>query len=116
MRSHPLFPQPDVHCSVLVEYKITDSVAAFKTCRDERIVTVSKHRGLGHAGHAGMEAAVANLIEPGETMLVGNTGIWGVRAAELATRYGGANPKPCTPAELCAPQLLMCILVKMPQW
>lgn len=36
-----------------------------------------------------MEAAVANLIEPGETILVGNTGIWGVRAAELASRYGG---------------------------
>lgn len=36
-----------------------------------------------------MEAAVANLIEPGEKILVGNTGIWGVRAAELASRYGG---------------------------
>ncbi len=40
-------------------------------------------------GHAGMEAAVASLIEPGETILVGNTGIWGARAAELASRYGG---------------------------
>jgi alanine-glyoxylate transaminase / serine-glyoxylate transaminase / serine-pyruvate transaminase len=42
-----------------------------------------------HTGHAGMEAAVANLCEPGETILIINTGIWGVRAAELSRRYGG---------------------------
>jgi alanine-glyoxylate transaminase/serine-glyoxylate transaminase/serine-pyruvate transaminase len=27
-------------------------------------------------GHAGMEAAIANLVEPGETVIVGNKGIW----------------------------------------
>ena len=27
-------------------------------------------------GHAGMEAAIANLVEPGETVVVGNKGIW----------------------------------------
>jgi aspartate aminotransferase-like enzyme len=36
-----------------------------------------------------MEAAVANLIEPGEKILIINTGIWGVRAAELSSRYAG---------------------------
>lgn len=44
----------------------------------------------GLSGHAGMEAAVANLVEPGEKILIINTGIWGVRAAELSNRYGGA--------------------------
>jgi len=27
-------------------------------------------------GHAGMEACIANLVEPGETVVVGNKGIW----------------------------------------
>lgn len=40
-------------------------------------------------GHAGMEAAVANLLEPGEKIIVGNKGIWGERVADLAARYGG---------------------------
>ncbi|KAI8464731.1 MAG: alanine-glyoxylate transaminase [Monoraphidium minutum] len=40
-------------------------------------------------GHAGMEAAIANLLEPGEKILVGNSGIWGTRVADLAARYGG---------------------------
>lgn len=48
-------------------------------------------RGTHHtnAGHAGMEAAIANLIEPGETIVVGNKGIWGQRVCDLAERYGG---------------------------
>jgi alanine-glyoxylate transaminase / serine-glyoxylate transaminase / serine-pyruvate transaminase len=41
-------------------------------------------------GHAGMEAAVANLLEPGEKIIVGVNGIWGERVADLAERYGGA--------------------------
>lgn len=40
-------------------------------------------------GHAGMEAAIANLLEPGEKIIVGNAGIWGERVADLAGRYGG---------------------------
>ena len=36
-----------------------------------------------------MEAAIANMLEPGETILVGNNGIWGQRIADLAERYGG---------------------------
>ncbi|GBF94809.1 hypothetical protein Rsub_07981 [Raphidocelis subcapitata] len=40
-------------------------------------------------GHAGMEAAIANLLEPGEKIIVGNKGIWGQRVADLAARYGG---------------------------
>ena len=40
-------------------------------------------------GHAGMEACIANLIEPGEKIVVGNKGIWGARVTDLASRYGG---------------------------
>lgn len=38
-------------------------------------------------GHAGMEACIANLVEPGETVVVGNKGIWGARVVDMATRY-----------------------------
>lgn len=43
------------------------------------------------SGHAGMEALVANLLEPGETIVVGNHGIWGERVIDMAERYGGAS-------------------------
>ena len=39
-------------------------------------------------GHAGMEAAIANLVEPGETVVVGNKGIWGTRVVDMAERFG----------------------------
>lgn len=37
-------------------------------------------------GHAGMEAALLNLLEQGERILVVQNGIWGQRAADLAKR------------------------------
>lgn len=43
---------------------------------------------ISGTGHAGMEAALVNLLEPGETVLVGNKGIWGARAADMAERLG----------------------------
>ena len=52
-------------------------------------------------GHAGMEACIANLVEPGDKVVVGNAGIWGDRVAEMARRFrgeiagqqgGGASP------------------------
>ena len=39
-------------------------------------------------GHAGMEAAIVNLLEPGETIVVGVAGIWGQRVADMAGRFG----------------------------
>ena len=39
-------------------------------------------------GSAGMETCVANLIEPGEPMLVCINGIFGKRMADVAERYG----------------------------
>ncbi|XP_059224063.1 alanine--glyoxylate aminotransferase [Stomoxys calcitrans] len=44
---------------------------------------------ISGSGHAGMEAALCNLLEDGDVILFGSTGIWGHRAAEMAKRYGG---------------------------
>lgn len=41
---------------------------------------------LSASGHGGMEACLINLLEPGETILVVKSGIWGERAADMATR------------------------------
>ena len=40
-------------------------------------------------GHAGMEAAFVNLVEPGDRVLVLQSGIWGTRAKDVAERCGG---------------------------
>jgi alanine-glyoxylate transaminase/serine-glyoxylate transaminase/serine-pyruvate transaminase len=39
-------------------------------------------------GSAGMEAAVCNIVEPGDTVVVGVNGFFGGRIAEVASRYG----------------------------
>jgi alanine-glyoxylate transaminase / serine-glyoxylate transaminase / serine-pyruvate transaminase len=41
-------------------------------------------------GSAGMEACVANLIEPGDEALVCVAGVFGARMADVAERYGAA--------------------------
>lgn len=40
------------------------------------------------SGHGGMEAVFCNLVEPGDKVLVAVNGIWGERAADMASRYG----------------------------
>lgn len=42
-------------------------------------------------GHLGMEAILVNLLEQGDTLLVGTNGLWGNRCRDLANRIG-ANP------------------------
>ena len=37
---------------------------------------------------AGMEAAICNLVEPGDTVVIGVKGVFGQRMAEVASRYG----------------------------
>ena len=37
-----------------------------------------------------MEACISNLLEPGDTFVVGDKGIWGERVADIGTRFGGA--------------------------
>jgi alanine-glyoxylate transaminase/serine-glyoxylate transaminase/serine-pyruvate transaminase len=43
---------------------------------------------LSGTGSAGMEAALANLLEPGDTAIVGIHGVFGQRLAEMARRMG----------------------------
>ncbi|XP_074655908.1 alanine--glyoxylate aminotransferase-like isoform X2 [Tubulanus polymorphus] len=42
-------------------------------------------------GHAGMEAACCNLVEPGDVILVATNGIWGERFADMVDRCGGKS-------------------------
>lgn len=44
---------------------------------------------ISAAGHSGMESTLCNLVEPGDSVLICTTGIWGERAANMARRYGG---------------------------
>lgn len=39
-------------------------------------------------GMAGMEAALVNVVEPGDRVLVLENGIWGARARDIAGRCG----------------------------
>ena len=41
-------------------------------------------------GHAAMECAIFNSVEPGESVLIAVNGIWGERAADMAERIGTA--------------------------
>ena len=43
---------------------------------------------LQATGTSGMEAGLANLVEPGETVIVGSSGYFGTRIAEIARRCG----------------------------
>lgn len=40
-------------------------------------------------GHAGLECALANLLEDGDTILIASQGIWGQRAENIARRLNG---------------------------
>lgn len=42
---------------------------------------------LSASGHGGMEAALCNLIEDGDVVLIANCGLWGERAAFMAKRF-----------------------------
>jgi alanine-glyoxylate transaminase / serine-glyoxylate transaminase / serine-pyruvate transaminase len=43
---------------------------------------------LSGTGHSGMEAGIANLIEPGDEAIVGVAGFFGGRLVEMGRRYG----------------------------
>ncbi|XP_068613873.1 alanine--glyoxylate aminotransferase-like [Brachionichthys hirsutus] len=43
---------------------------------------------MSGSGHAAMECAVFNTVEPGESVLVAVNGIWGERVADIAERIG----------------------------
>ncbi|KAK9851902.1 hypothetical protein WJX84_004260 [Apatococcus fuscideae] len=42
---------------------------------------------ISGTGHAGMELCLANMLEPGQKVVIGNNGIWGERCADMAKRY-----------------------------
>ncbi len=44
---------------------------------------------ISGTGSAGMEAAIANFVEPGDLVVIGVAGYFGERMAEMARRYGG---------------------------
>ncbi|XP_067634263.1 alanine--glyoxylate aminotransferase isoform X2 [Eurosta solidaginis] len=44
---------------------------------------------ISGSGHAGMETAFVNLVEDGDVVLLGCTGLWGHRAAEMIKRLNG---------------------------
>ena len=44
---------------------------------------------LSGTGSAGMEASIVNLVEPGDTVLVGINGVFGTRLASVVERCGG---------------------------
>lgn len=44
---------------------------------------------ISGTGTAAMEAAIANMVEPGDAVLVCVNGYFGLRLAEMARRYGG---------------------------
>jgi alanine-glyoxylate transaminase/serine-glyoxylate transaminase/serine-pyruvate transaminase len=51
-------------------------------------------------GHSGMEAALVNLLEPGETVVIVEHGLWGQRASEMGTRMGcNVVPLPLAPGQ-----------------
>ncbi|XP_044586347.1 alanine--glyoxylate aminotransferase isoform X2 [Cotesia glomerata] len=43
---------------------------------------------ISATGHSGMEASLANLLEPTDTILIIKAGLWGERAQEMAKRIG----------------------------
>ena len=43
---------------------------------------------ISASGHSGMEAAIGNLLEYGEKILIVKAGIWGERAMDISERLG----------------------------
>ena len=61
---------------------------------------------LSTTGSGGMEACFANLVEPGDRVLVGVAGVFGARMGEVASRYGArvsrVETEPGTPLATAA--------------
>ncbi len=62
-----------------------DPGVASSTFRTQNELTIA----LSGTGSAGMEAVIANLIEPGDRAIVGVNGIFGSRLATMVERSGG---------------------------
>jgi alanine-glyoxylate transaminase / serine-glyoxylate transaminase / serine-pyruvate transaminase len=66
--------------------EVADQIAAMlrHTFRTENRLTYA----VSGTGSAGMETAVVNLVEPGDTVIVGVNGVFGARLADCAHRAG----------------------------
>ena len=70
---------------------------AFLALMDEiqtllRMVFQTKNRftiAVSGTGSAGMEASIVNIVEPGDTVIVGVNGVFGTRLASMVERCGG---------------------------
>ncbi len=68
---------------------------------------------ISATGSAGMEATVVNLIEPGDSMVVGVNGVFGERMADVAQRAGAEVTKVERPwGEVFTPDDLKPVLTK----
>jgi len=57
-----------------------------------RVVFQTKNRftiAVSGTGSAGMEASIVNVVEPGDTVIVGVNGVFGTRLASMVERCGG---------------------------
>jgi alanine-glyoxylate transaminase / serine-glyoxylate transaminase / serine-pyruvate transaminase len=57
-----------------------------------RMVFETEHRftiAISGTGSAGMEASIVNLVEPGDSVIVGVNGVFGTRLASVVDRCGG---------------------------
>jgi alanine-glyoxylate transaminase/serine-glyoxylate transaminase/serine-pyruvate transaminase len=69
--------------------------------RTENAFTIA----VSGTGSAGMEAALVNLVEPGDAVVVVVAGVFGARMAEIVSRAGGRPVRLEVPwGEVCAPE------------
>jgi alanine-glyoxylate transaminase/serine-glyoxylate transaminase/serine-pyruvate transaminase len=71
---------PDFH-EILLEVS-ADLREVYRAGEDALVLAIQA------TGTAGMEAGIANLVEPGDTVVVGSAGYFGARICEIARRYG----------------------------
>src|SRR5215218_10187805 len=68
---------PEFH---LILDEVTEMLGAVYRARDGAVLA------LPSTGTSGMEAGIVNLVEQGETVIVGVSGYFGARIAEMARR------------------------------
>jgi alanine-glyoxylate transaminase/serine-glyoxylate transaminase/serine-pyruvate transaminase len=71
---------PDFH-EILLE--VVELLRAVYRAGDDGLVLA-----VSATGTSGMEAGIANLVEPGDTVVVGSAGYFGQRISEIARRHG----------------------------
>jgi alanine-glyoxylate transaminase/serine-glyoxylate transaminase/serine-pyruvate transaminase len=80
--AHPMIGHLDPHF-IRVMNEVQEMLR--KVFQTENSLTVP----ISGTGSAGMEATICNLVEPGDTVLVCVNGYFGLRIADMVTRYGG---------------------------